>query len=402
MIDTAVFALVAAGVVITIGFFGNYMFRRTGFPDMLILIGLGVLLGPVLKLFDPSGVVALAPYMSALALVFILFDGGLSMNIYQVFSASPRAVLLASTGFLLSVLSVTAVMYYLFAIPFLYALLFGTTFGGSSSVIVIYLAQRIGVSEQCSIVVSLESALTDILCIVISLAIIEIIQTGQAEYLIITQQIASRFATGAVVGVLLGVFWLWGLPRLIKEPYSYMLTLAIVIFAYSISEYLGGSGALSSLCFGLVLGNEKEIYGMLKRNVGFKLVDKKMKRFESEITFLVRTFFFVYLGLIATFSEIGFLFMGIIISCVLFLVRFAAVYIGTWHSELKKESFIMSTLIARGLAAAVLATLPLQLKLLYADTFVNLAIIVIMLTAMICTVSLFLFSRKSKRKTPRS
>ncbi len=402
MIDTAVFALVAAGVVITIGFFGNYMFRRTGFPDMLILIGLGVLLGPVLKLFDPSGVVALAPYMSALALVFILFDGGLSMNIYQVFSASPRAVLLASTGFLLSVLSVTAVMYYLFAIPFLYALLFGTTFGGSSSVIVIYLAQRIGVSEQCSIVVSLESALTDILCIVISLAIIEIIQTGQAEYLIITQQIASRFATGAVVGVLLGVFWLWGLPRLIKEPYSYMLTLAIVIFAYSISEYLGGSGALSSLCFGLVLGNEKEIYGMLKRNVGFKLVDKKMKRFESEITFLVRTFFFVYLGLIATFSEIGFLFMGIIISCVLFLVRFVAVYIGTWHSELKKESFIMSTLIARGLAAAVLATLPLQLKLLYADTFVNLAIIVIMLTAMICTVSLFLFSRKSKRKTPRS
>ena len=133
---------------------------------MLFLIIIGVLVGPVLKLFEPSIVMGLAPYIAALALVFILFDGGMSLNIRQVLSHSPRAVLLAVLGFIFSMFAVALFMIVLYRVPLYYGLLFGSIYGGSSSIVVVSLASKIHVSEKCSTTLILESATTDILCIV--------------------------------------------------------------------------------------------------------------------------------------------------------------------------------------------------------------------------------------------
>ena len=62
---------IVVGILATIGSLSNLLFERTGFPDMLLLIVLGALLGPVLGLFEPSSIMSLAPYLAALALVFI-------------------------------------------------------------------------------------------------------------------------------------------------------------------------------------------------------------------------------------------------------------------------------------------------------------------------------------------
>jgi cell volume regulation protein A len=376
------------------------LFERTGFPDMLFLIFLGILFGPVLKLFDPSAVMSLAPYLAALALVFILLDGGMRMNIYQIFSESPRATLLAVLGFSFSLIAVAAFMFYVVNIPFLHSVLFGSIFGGSSSVVVVSLAGKVRMSDKCSTVLTLESAITDILCIVVSLAVIEIIITGQMDYAVVGKMIASRFSIGAVLGVIFGVFWLSILRRIAKTSYPYMLTLAVVLFAYAFSEYLGGSGALCSLLLGVVLGNEKEIYHMLKmERPSNTVVDAGLRRFESEIAFLIRSFFFVYLGLIATISSFQELVIGVLLSLLLLLVRYGAVILTTLRSELKCERPIMWVILTRGLAAAVLATLPLQ----YVDrdpffselagVYINLAVLIIICTAVICTVGSFLLLR---------
>jgi len=100
-------ALALAGSIIVVGFLGNYFFERTGFPDMIFLIVLGMLVGPIAKLVDTGFIMPLAPYFAALALVFILFDGGMAMNIYRVFTESPRATILAVIGFGLSVAATT-------------------------------------------------------------------------------------------------------------------------------------------------------------------------------------------------------------------------------------------------------------------------------------------------------
>jgi cell volume regulation protein A len=395
MVDIAL-ALLISALVIVIGFLGNYLFERTGLPDMLFLIILGIVVGPVLRVFDPSAVTDLAPYIAALALAFILFDGGIRMDLRQVLSHSPRAVLLAVLGFLFSVFVVTLFMVLFLGTSLLYGFLFGSIYGGSSSIVVVSLAAKIKVSQKCSTTLILESATTDILCIVISLAIIGAIVTGQANYAVVSLRIVREFIVGAILGIAFGLSWLILLKRVISISFSYMLTLAILLLAYALSEYLGGSGALSSLLFGLTLGNEREISRLAKREVAsWTVVDEGLKRFESEIAFLIRTFFFVFLGLIATISNIGFLFLGIIMSLLLLLVRFGAVWIATIRSELKSERPIMSAVLTRGLAAAVLATLPIQYGLLYSDVFINLAVVIIISTAIIATVGVFFISRKT-------
>ena len=81
---------------------------------------------------------------------------------------------------------------------------------------------------------------------------------------------------------------------------------------------------MSSLLFGLILGNEKEILKQLRRKeTSLVAVDAGLKRFESEIAFLIRAFFFVFLGIIATISSISLLFLGIILTLLLLLVGLA-------------------------------------------------------------------------------
>lgn len=390
-------ALIISALIIIIGFLGNCLFEKKGLPDMLFLIVLGIVFGPVLRIFDPTAVGSLAPYIAALALVFILFDGGMTMDISQAISNSPRAVLLSISGFVFSVLTVALFMFLLFNVPLLYGLLFGSIYGGSSSIVVVSLASKIKISEKCSTTLILESALTDILCVVVSLAIIGIMITGQADYAVVSIGIGSKFVIGAALGVLFGLVWLILLKRVVALPFSYMLTLAVVLLAYAVSENLGGSGALSALLFGLTLGNERKIFKALKRErTSDCAVDAGLRRFESEIAFLIRTFFFVFLGIIATISDFGFVFLGVILSLLLLLVRFGAVRLATLRSELNKEATLMAVVLTRGLAAAVLATLPKQNGLQFSDVFINLAIIIIMSTAIIATIGTLVITRKGK------
>jgi cell volume regulation protein A len=273
------------------------------------------------------------------------------------------------------------------------------------------LASRIKLSERGSTILSLESAINDVLCIVLSLVIIEIVVLkGTVDLTTIAKSLASRFSIGAMLGIVIGISWLSMLKRIVKASYSYMLTLGIALLAYALSEFLGGSGALCSLLFGIMLGNEKEIYGILRmKKPSNQVVDAGLKRFESEIAFLLRAFFFVYIGLIVTAPNLTTVVIGIALALTLLLIRIGVVHVATIRSELIQERAIMSALLTRGLASAVLATLPLQ----YADPvkypdvgrifqqlapfYINITVVVILATAVITTVGIPLLRRKTEK-----
>jgi cell volume regulation protein A len=203
-----------------IGFLGNYLFKRTGLPDMLYLIALGIVFGPILGVFDPASIMSLAPYIAALSLVIILFDGGLRMNIYQVFSGSSRAALLSVMGFVFTLVIITLFVHYAMGLPLINGVLFGAIYGGGgSSVAVLSLVNKMNISEKCEVVLSLESVIDDILCVVGSLVVIGIIMTGHADPVIISKEIAGQFSIGAVIGVVFGVIWLSILRKVADEPY---------------------------------------------------------------------------------------------------------------------------------------------------------------------------------------
>ena len=73
--------LLAAGVVIFLGVAGEAFFKKTGIPDVAFLMVLGVIIGPVFGIIQPEAVIQVVPYFAALALIIIMFDGGLNLDI---------------------------------------------------------------------------------------------------------------------------------------------------------------------------------------------------------------------------------------------------------------------------------------------------------------------------------
>ncbi len=390
-----------AALIIVIGSLASYLFKKTGLPDMIFLIILGLLFGPFLGIIEREDVVGVAPIFAIIALITILLDGGISLDVREVFSHSPRAILLAVLSFILSVSVVALFIQFILGLGLVYGILFGGIVGGSSSIAVISIIKKMDLGEAEKTLLSLESATTDILCTIVTLTLIGLMISGQFESLLtlrqdfyaILREMASKFTTGAVIGGVIGLIWLGFLRRVNKEPYAYMLTLAIVFLGYAFSESLGGSGALSALLFGIVIGNERYISRLLRREEEGLAFDKGVKRTGSEVTFLIKTFFFVYLGLIISVQSLKIIILGVMISILLLVVRHIAVLIATLGSAIGRRKGVITYSFARGLAAAVLAIMVLEMGLPNGDLFVDLALVVIMTTAIISTLGIFSLSR---------
>jgi hypothetical protein len=118
------------GMIILVGLAGEWVFKKTGVPNALFLIGLGVLLGPVLGVISPESMTAAAPLFGTLALLIILFDGGLNLKILKVIREAPFALLYTTVVFCASALAVAAVYRYFFGGGWTIALLLGVILGG--------------------------------------------------------------------------------------------------------------------------------------------------------------------------------------------------------------------------------------------------------------------------------
>ena len=172
-LDVAVVAFLVAAVIIILGFLGEEFFKRTSIPDPLLLLLLGVLMGPIFQFFAQDELLAITPYFSALALIIILFDGGLNMKISEAVKNSPRALIMALMGWTLNVLITAALCKVFLGWRLLNGLLLGSIVGGGSSLIVIALTRKLGVNEEVETLLSLESILTDVLCTVGAFAAIK-------------------------------------------------------------------------------------------------------------------------------------------------------------------------------------------------------------------------------------
>jgi len=71
MTDATAVAFLTAAAILFIGFLGETVFRRTGFPSILLLILVGVALGPLFHFFSPADLAPVTPYLITLALIMI-------------------------------------------------------------------------------------------------------------------------------------------------------------------------------------------------------------------------------------------------------------------------------------------------------------------------------------------
>jgi potassium/hydrogen antiporter len=394
-LDPAVLAFLVAGLVIVLGFIGEEFFKRTSIPDPLLLLLFGVLLGPVLNVFSHQQLSSITPYFAALALIVILFDGGLNMNIKHAIKNSPRALILGIAGFLLNVLVTTLLCKYILGWRLLNGLLLGSILGGGSSIIVIALARKLGVDKKTETVLSLESILTDVLCTVGAFVIIGIIGSGEVSLQAALGSVVLAFGVGVVVGSLIGIAWLNVLERIKGKSNIYMLTFGVLLLTFVSARNLGGTGAVSALFMGLILGNAPQIAKLLKFN-NTVLINECVSGFHSQISFLIRSFFFVFTGLLFSCSSLNIVLLGLVLSFIYLGLRFAVVKMSFLKSPFQDSKSLITIMLPRGLAAAVLASLPFTSGVPGSEIFPEIAFIVIITTIVICTLGVAFLKKKSK------
>jgi cell volume regulation protein A len=395
-----VVAFLVAGVIIILGFLGEEFFKRTSIPDSILLLLFGVLLGPIFQLFAHEQLLAITPYFAALALIIILFDGGLNMDIREAVKNSPRALILGISGWILNVFVTAALCKVFLGWRLLNGLLLGSIVGGGSSIIVIALIRKLKVTEKIETVLSLESILTDVLCTVGAFTAINIILSGEVSLGTALGSVGAAFGVGILVGLGFGISWLVILEKLKGKPNAYMLTLAMLFLTFVVASNLGGNGALSALFFGLIIGNSRPFARLLKFRTTVS-IDSHVRDFHSQISFLIRSFFFVFTGLLFSLSSFTSVFIGLILSFIFLGIRFVVVKMATVKSELHEYETLMTIMFPRGLAAAVLASLPLTSGVPNSQVFPEIAFIVILTTIIITTVGVAVIKKREGRSSSK-
>ncbi len=382
------------GLTIVLGYIGSMIFRKTKVPDILWLMLFGFLVTHF-GLINRDIFLVASPLLAALALLIILFDAGLNMDFYETVYGFTRSMLLGIVGFMLSMTAVAAIAMWLLGFDLLRSLLLGAMLGGTSSAIVLSIMSVVKVHQNVKTLITLESIITDPLCIVVSIALIGLAVPGAAYSPF--QNIMGAFSVGAVVGLISGIIWLRVLHKLRDKPFDHMLTLAIVFLLYAGVEFSGGSGVIAALLFGLVLGNGKTFSEMLKMSKDYT-INPLLKAFQAEISFFIRSFFFVYLGIVAVISP-QYVLYGLAISLMLIVVRFAAVYVSTTGLGIPTpEKKLMCTMVPGGLSAAVLAQLPVTYGIPGAQIYSSIIFVVIFATVIYTAISIRLFYKDGYEK----
>jgi cell volume regulation protein A len=377
--------LLAAGVVIFSGVAGEAFFKKTGIPDVAFLMILGVIIGPILGIIQPVAVLQIVPYFAALALIIIMFDGGLNLDLKQIVKTAHFSFTLAILGFILSVIIATFVVHYGLGWSWLQSILLGSIVGGSSSAIVFGLVRNIRISEETKNMLSFESALTDILSTIIAFILFGAILAGQFDLQVLQETLGRAIVVGLILGFGVGIPWMYVSTKLANTQHAYMLTLGILFVLFFLAVSFGESGALTALVFGLMLGNRNNLAKILK----FKL--PKIEHDDpthNQLTFLVRSFFFVFVGLLASIGRIEFVILGVGITIVIYFGRLIVGKVTLTKRFSLLDRKVTYSMIPRGLAAAVLATIPLTLGLPNAEVYPQLVFVIILASVIITTIGL--------------
>jgi NhaP-type Na+/H+ or K+/H+ antiporter len=356
--------LLGIGSLVLVAHLLTILFRRTRIPDVLVLIGLGIVLGSVSGLVKTSHFGQVGPVLSTVALVVILFEGGTSIDLAVLRRALAPTLRLTLVTAVVTLGVFAAAGHWFLGLGTLQSLLLGAILCGTSSAVVIPLARGLDLAPKATTLLILESALTDVLCIVLSVGLMSAIETGNAAPEAIAGSMLLSLSCAALIGVVGGALWLVILPLVRRLPSTLFASVAFVFILYGAAELLGLSGAIAALAFGVTLANHDAmgIDRLLKRHdpKGLVMLSSDEAKFFGEVVFLMKTAFFVYLGVSFVFDDR----MVMVIASAATVAAYAGRWMVTrWTIDRDitvRDAGVIGVMIPKGLAAAVLASVPVQ------------------------------------------
>lgn len=357
--------LLIGGTLLLVGFAAALLFQRFRVPDFFFLMVLGVVLAHLpFEPFGPGLLASLEPVLPVflpLTLAFIMFEGGLSLS-----APEGRKGFGALLAHIVVAMAITIGLTWFLATRVLgfdstTGLVLAAAFSGPSASIVLSFAPQLRLHPKALNVIVLEGVLGNIVAAIVVMFVIR--SPGQAPMLEMGDYLFQiLLATG--LGLALGAAWRPAVRRLPSARFVYIATLAWAIVVYALAEgFISRSGPVAAFAFGLVLAASRRT--AVPGGEGTSRTERAegLKAFQGEITFVMRTFFFVYLGLTLTpdLSSLTPLYSALVLTAGFVVARVpSSVGVARAYGLSRREGRVLVATVGRGLTDIVLVLFAIE------------------------------------------
>ena len=274
---------------------------RFGVPALLLFLGVGMLFGTDglgIEFNNPQT----AQFIGVIALSIILFSGGMDTRAAEIKPVLGQGVVLATVGVMFTAFLTGYFIYYItnlensfITLNFTESLLLASVMSStdSASVFSILRSKRQGLKENLRPMLELESGSNDPMAYMLTIVLIQFIQSAGMGVGAIVGSFVIQFMVGAGAGYVLGKLAIRMLNKLnIDNQALYpILLLAFVFFTFSITDLLKGNGYLAVYIAGIMVGNNKIMHR------------KDIYTFMDGLTWLFQIIMFLCLGLLVNPHE---------------------------------------------------------------------------------------------------
>lgn len=341
-------ALLLSGVV-GLGIAAQWLAWYLKQPSILFLLLIGIIVGPILGIFDPDLVLGelMFPFIS-LGVAIILFEGSLTLEFDEIKQHGTVVQMLVSVGVVITIAIVALSTYLLFDVDPLIALLFGALVCVTGPTVIMPLLRSVRPNKTISNILKWEGIIIDPIGAIAVVLIYEyIISGGEASSILL-------FAKIVVLASAIGMAGAWALAflmrrNMIPEFLRNVFTLAFVLLLFSISNHLEHeSGLLTVTVMGVALANWP------------KFPRDTILEFNESLTILLISVLFIILAArveLADLMSVGVAGL-VLLAIVMFVARPLSVWASAIGSNLKtNEKLMISWIGPRGIVAAAISSL---------------------------------------------
>lgn len=392
--DAVNLTILVAGALFFSSIVATLISARLGAPLLLIFLVIGMLAGEDGLLGIKFGNPDVALLIGSIALVIILFDGGMRTHPDRVRVVLAPSAVLATLGVVLTCGILGVAASYLFNLTLLEGLLLGAILSSTDAAAVFSIFQSAGlnIKERVASTLEIESGSNDPMAVMLTFTLVGVL-AGQSE---LNWSLSTVFFQQAIVGAAVG----YGAGRFFvllcrKLPLSAaffpLLAVSYALLIYGLTNQFGGSGFLAVYLMGFLIGNARlpQIQQILRMHDG--------------LAWLSQIIMFLMLGLLVTPSKLmEYAIPALILALVMiFIARPIAVFLSLvpFHFP-KKDQVFISWVGLRGAVPIILALFPWLAGVPNKDLYFNVAFFVVIVSLLIQGWSIAPVARWLKLEVP--
>ncbi len=380
--------LVIGSILLLLSIAASKASSRLGIPALLLFLLIGMLAGSEGPGSIPFDNYQLTQSIGVLALVFILFAGGLDTDWKSVRPVLGPGLVLATVGVLLTALLVGGFAMLVLGFSLLEGVLLGAIVSSTdaAAVFAVLGSRGAGLKTPITPLIELESGSNDPMAVFLTTSLVQLLVTPSASLPQMIPLFFQQMALGALFGwgMGYGMALLINKSRLEYEGLYPVLSLALVMLTYGATAVLGGNGFLAVYIAGLILGNTNFVH------------HRSLMRFHDGIAWLMQIAMFLALGLLVFPSRVVPLAgVGLLMSLFLiFVARPISVFLSLGWTDFNWRAKAMIGWVGlRGAVPIILATFPLLAGVPQANLIFNLVFFIVLTSILIQGTSLPLVAR---------